>query len=158
MYGKPTPDRAAHHQGAAQAHRRHSTGLDDPALLATMDQPKICGPRRHTYSHADAIDDGVLADYQLVVPTVTDTELHTALTDPKTGPTARRTTAPLSHPALAAPAGDPLHPQVPHPLPPTRRSSEARGATGAEAAVGGLPCGGAVAHRRSAMSTDRSVC
>jgi superfamily II DNA or RNA helicase len=66
---------------------------DDPSLLATMDQPKIFGPRLHTYSHADAIDDGVLADYQLVVPTVTDTELRTALTDPEAGPTARRTTA-----------------------------------------------------------------
>ncbi|WP_369032768.1 DEAD/DEAH box helicase [Streptomyces adonidis] len=66
---------------------------DDPSLLATMDQPKIFGPRLHTYSHADAIDDGVLADYQLLVPTVTDTELRTALTDPEAGPTARRTTA-----------------------------------------------------------------
>ncbi|MEV4228282.1 Helicase associated domain protein [Streptomyces bobili] len=66
---------------------------DDPSLLATMDQPKIFGPRLHTYSHADAIDDGVLADYQLVVPTVTDAELRTALTDEDTGPTARRTTA-----------------------------------------------------------------
>ncbi|WP_308407040.1 DEAD/DEAH box helicase family protein [Streptomyces sp. AC555_RSS877] len=66
---------------------------DDPTLLATMDQPKIFGPRLHTYSHADAIDDGVLADYQLVVPTVTDDDLRTALTDPEAGPTARRTTA-----------------------------------------------------------------
>ncbi|MFJ9154180.1 Helicase associated domain protein [Streptomyces sp. NPDC102270] len=66
---------------------------DDPSLLATMDQPKIFGPRLHTYSHADAIDDGVLADYQLVVPTITDTELRTALTDEDSGPTARRTTA-----------------------------------------------------------------
>ncbi|MCX5563652.1 DEAD/DEAH box helicase [Streptomyces sp. NBC_00038] len=66
---------------------------DDPSLLATMDQPQIFGPRLHTYSHADAIDDGVLADYQLLVPTITDTELRTALTDPQAGPTARRTTA-----------------------------------------------------------------
>lgn len=58
-----------------------------------MDQPRVFGPRLHTYSHADAIDDGVLADYQLVVPTVTDTDLRTALTDPDAGPTARRTTA-----------------------------------------------------------------
>jgi len=66
---------------------------DDPSLLATMDQPKIFGPRLHTYSHADAIDDGVLADYQLVVSTVTDADLRTALTGPDAGPTARRTTA-----------------------------------------------------------------
>lgn len=66
---------------------------EDPSLLATMDQPKIFGPRLHTYSHADAIDDGVLADYQLVVPTITDTELRAALTYEDAGPTARRTTA-----------------------------------------------------------------
>ncbi|MFE2828593.1 Helicase associated domain protein [Streptomyces sp. NPDC059271] len=70
---------------------------DDPALLATMDQPKVFGPRLHTYSHADAISDKVLADYQLVVPTVTDTDLRTILTDSQThtgfGPAARRTTA-----------------------------------------------------------------
>lgn len=56
-----------------------------------MDQPKVFGPRVHTYSHA-ATDDGVLAYYQLVVPTVTDTELRNALTDPDAGPTTRRTT------------------------------------------------------------------
>ncbi|GAA3311967.1 hypothetical protein GCM10020295_82890 [Streptomyces cinereospinus] len=62
-----------------------------------MADPKTFGPRLHTYSHADAIDDGVLADYQLVVPTITDTHLRTVLTTPDTysgfGPTARRTTA-----------------------------------------------------------------
>lgn len=68
-----------------------------PSLIASMDDPKTFGPRLHTYSHADAIDDGVLADYQLLVPTVTDTDLRTHLTDTSTqagfGPTARRTTA-----------------------------------------------------------------
>ncbi|RLU80189.1 helicase [Streptomyces griseocarneus] len=68
-----------------------------PSLIASMDDPKIFGPRLHTYSHADAIDDGVLADYQLLVPTVTDTDLRSALTDTGLqtgfGPTARRTTA-----------------------------------------------------------------
>ncbi|MGW1365002.1 Helicase associated domain protein, partial [Streptomyces chartreusis] len=79
----------------AQPKRTTATapGWDDPLLLATMDQPKVFGPRLHTYSHADAIDEGVLADYQLVVPTITDTDLRTALTDPEAGPTARRTTA-----------------------------------------------------------------
>ncbi|MFE1797739.1 DEAD/DEAH box helicase family protein [Streptomyces sp. NPDC059517] len=81
--------------GGAQPKRTAATApaWDDPALLATMDQPKIFGPRLHTYSHADAIDDGVLADYQLVVPTITDTDLRAALTDPAAGPTVRRTTA-----------------------------------------------------------------
>ncbi|MFE7029099.1 Helicase associated domain protein [Streptomyces sp. NPDC057621] len=81
--------------GGAQPKRTAATApaWDDPALLATMDQPKIFGPRLHTYSHADAIDDGVLADYQLVVPAITDTDLRAALTDPAAGPTARRTTA-----------------------------------------------------------------
>ncbi|MFB7600575.1 Helicase associated domain protein [Streptomyces sp. NPDC056160] len=68
-----------------------------PSLVASMDDPKVFGPRLHTYSHADAIEDGVLADYQLLVPTITDTDLRSALTDTDLqtgfGPTARRTTA-----------------------------------------------------------------
>ncbi|GHE71568.1 DEAD/DEAH box helicase [Streptomyces capitiformicae] len=70
---------------------------DAPALVASMADTKTFGPRLHTYTHADAIEDGVLADYQLVVPTITDTHLRTELTAPDThsgfGPTARRTTA-----------------------------------------------------------------
>ncbi|WP_343245885.1 Helicase associated domain protein [Streptomyces sp. SID5785] len=68
-----------------------------PSLIASMDDPKVFGPRLHTYSHADAIDDGVLADYQLLIPTITNTDLRTALTDTNLqtgfGPTARRTSA-----------------------------------------------------------------
>ncbi|MEV8477567.1 Helicase associated domain protein [Streptomyces sp. NPDC051173] len=68
-----------------------------PSLIASMDDPKVFGPRLHTYSHADAIDDGVLADYQLLIPTITDTDLRTLLTDQDVqtgfGPTARRTSA-----------------------------------------------------------------
>lgn len=69
-----------------------------PSLIASMDDPKVFGPRLHTYTHAQAIEDGVLADYQLLVPTVTDTDLRTVLADPDNahtafGPTARRTTA-----------------------------------------------------------------
>ncbi|MFE9374810.1 Helicase associated domain protein [Streptomyces sp. NPDC006711] len=70
---------------------------DAPALVASMADTKTFGPRLHTYSHADAIDDGVLADYQLVVPTITDTHLRTVLATPDVhsgfGPAARRTTA-----------------------------------------------------------------
>lgn len=70
---------------------------DTPALVASMADTKTFGPRLHTYTHANAIEDGVLADYQLVVPTITDTHLRTELTTPDThsgfGPTARRTTA-----------------------------------------------------------------
>ncbi|MEV8022790.1 Helicase associated domain protein [Streptomyces sp. NPDC086554] len=69
-----------------------------PSLIASMDAPKVFGPRLHTYSHADAIEDGVLADYQLLIPTITDTDLRTTLAnsgDAHTGfaPTARRTSA-----------------------------------------------------------------
>lgn len=71
---------------------------ESPSLIASMDDPKVFGPRLHTYTHAQAIEDGVLADYQLLVPTITETDLRTVLTDPDgahTGfaPTARRTTA-----------------------------------------------------------------
>ncbi|MET9647644.1 Helicase associated domain protein [Streptomyces syringium] len=71
---------------------------ESPSLIASMDDAKVFGPRLHTYTHAVAIEDGVLADYQLLVPTITDTDLRTVLTDPDrahTGfaPTARRTTA-----------------------------------------------------------------
>ncbi|OKI04052.1 helicase [Streptomyces sp. CB02923] len=71
---------------------------ESPSLIASMDDVKVFGPRLHTYTHAEAIEDGVLADYQLLVPTVTDTDLRTVLADPDrmhTGfaPTARRTTA-----------------------------------------------------------------
>ncbi|MFB7919450.1 Helicase associated domain protein [Streptomyces sp. NPDC056061] len=71
---------------------------ESPSLIASMDDVKVFGPRLHTYTHAAAIEDGVLADYQLLIPTITDTDLRTVLTDPDhahTGfaPTARRTTA-----------------------------------------------------------------
>ncbi|WP_414166381.1 DEAD/DEAH box helicase family protein [Streptoverticillium reticulum] len=71
---------------------------ESPSQIASMDDPKVFGPRLHTYTHAQAIEDGVLADYQLLVPTITGTDLRTVLTDPDrahTGfaPTARRTTA-----------------------------------------------------------------
>ncbi|MFF2653954.1 Helicase associated domain protein [Streptomyces sp. NPDC058045] len=71
---------------------------ESPSLIASMDDVKVFGPRLHTYTHAQAIKDGVLADYQLLIPTITDTDLRTVLADPDrahTGvaPTARRTTA-----------------------------------------------------------------
>lgn len=71
---------------------------ESPSLIASMDDPKVFGPRLHTYTHAQAIEDGVLADYQILIPTITGTDLRTVLTDPDhahTGfaPTARRTTA-----------------------------------------------------------------
>ncbi|MFF9346339.1 Helicase associated domain protein [Streptomyces sp. NPDC014734] len=71
---------------------------ESPSLIASMDDPKVFGPRLHTYTHAEAIEDGVLADYQLLVPTITDTDLRTVLADPDRAhagfaPTARRTTA-----------------------------------------------------------------
>ncbi|MEU2249768.1 Helicase associated domain protein [Streptomyces sp. NPDC019224] len=85
---RPTPKRTA--STAPQ--------WESPSLIASMDDPKVFGPRLHTYTHAQAIEDGILADYQLLVPTITDTDLRTVLTDPHgahTGfaPTARRTTA-----------------------------------------------------------------
>ncbi|WP_086859487.1 DEAD/DEAH box helicase [Streptomyces milbemycinicus] len=85
---------------------------DAPSQVASMADIKTFGPRLHTYSHAQAIEDGVLADYQLVVPTITDTTLRTALADPDAhsgfAPTARRTTA-LHLAVLKAMAEHDLH-------------------------------------------------
>ncbi|MFI0980710.1 Helicase associated domain protein [Streptomyces sp. NPDC021093] len=68
-----------------------------PSQVASMDDPKVFGKRLHTYPHATAIEDGVLADYQLLIPTITDTDLRSVLTDTDTpsgsGTTARRTSA-----------------------------------------------------------------
>ncbi|MGW2181823.1 hypothetical protein ACWCXX_27755 [Streptomyces sp. NPDC001732] len=71
---------------------------EPPSLIASTDDAKVFGERLHTYSHADAIKDGTLADHQLLIPTTTDTDLRTVLTnqhDAHTGfaPTARCTSA-----------------------------------------------------------------
>lgn len=68
---------------------------DAPARLATMDQIATFGPRLHTYSHADAINDGVLADYQLVIPpSPKPTCANSSPARPRTRPSDRPPAAP----------------------------------------------------------------
>lgn len=66
-----------------------------PAVLErahSMDDPAIFGRHVHSYQLADAVADGILADYQILIPTVTDQQLRTVLNDPGAAD-ARRTTA-----------------------------------------------------------------
>lgn len=50
--------------------------------VASMDDPAIFGPRAHTLSFGDAIRDGVLSDYRVVVPVVGKRQLRQLLTAP----------------------------------------------------------------------------
>lgn len=63
-----------------------------PEPAYSMDDPAVFGPRVHDYPLATAIADGVLADYRVLVPTITDTQLRTQLNLHDTTD-ARRTTA-----------------------------------------------------------------
>ncbi|MBF9073912.1 DEAD/DEAH box helicase [Streptacidiphilus fuscans] len=74
----------ARHLGPQTLHIGSSYSMDDPAVF---------GPRIHDYPLAEAITDGVLADYQILVPTITDTQLRTQLNTHDTTTDGRRTTA-----------------------------------------------------------------
>ncbi|MDT0382131.1 Helicase associated domain protein [Streptomyces sp. DSM 42041] len=65
--------------------RRSTTWAHDTAAaLNSMDNPAVYGPTVHEYPLAQAIADGVAADYRIVVPTLTDTELRARLNLPTT--------------------------------------------------------------------------
>jgi len=74
-------------------HRGPRTAPFPPHPALSMDDPATFGPHVHDYPLAQAIADGILADYRILVPTITDTHLRTALNQPPTTPDARRTTA-----------------------------------------------------------------
>ncbi|MFE1764019.1 Helicase associated domain protein [Streptomyces angustmyceticus] len=59
---------------------------DSPEPLASMDDPSIYGPVVYQLGLADAIDRGILADYRIVVPVISDDELREVLQ--AKGPTA----------------------------------------------------------------------
>jgi superfamily II DNA or RNA helicase len=56
--------------------------------LATMDHLEIFGPTVFELGMAEAIERGILADYQVVMPIVDDSDLHTILAARRTGTTA----------------------------------------------------------------------
>lgn len=74
--------------GSANTSRPHRwTGAvpDLNALANSMDNEAVYGKRVFEYPLAQAIADGVAADYRIVVPTVTDTELRDSLNLPAPG-------------------------------------------------------------------------
>ncbi|WP_406349816.1 Helicase associated domain protein [Streptomyces sp. NBC_00658] len=61
--------------------------LTNPAPTATMDRREVFGPIVYRLGMAEAIDRGILADYQVVLPVIHDSDLHAVLTDrPDTTP------------------------------------------------------------------------
>lgn len=56
--------------------------------LATMDHREIFGPTVFELGMAEAIERGILADYQVIMPIVDDTDLHTILTARRPATTA----------------------------------------------------------------------
>ncbi|MFJ5105341.1 Helicase associated domain protein [Streptomyces sp. NPDC088554] len=62
--------------------------LMERAPLATMDHREIFGPTVFELGMAEAIERGLLADYQVVMPVVDDADLHCILADRRPGNTA----------------------------------------------------------------------
>ncbi|MGA5444296.1 Helicase associated domain protein [Streptomyces griseoincarnatus] len=62
------------------ASRRRTPKSDEPPeALASMDDASLYGPVVYTLGLADAIDRGILADYRIVAPVITDDDLLTLL-------------------------------------------------------------------------------
>ncbi|SOE19065.1 DEAD/DEAH box helicase family protein [Streptomyces sp. OK228] len=60
--------------------RIFTAGLWDGAPTATMDRRDIFGPVVYRFGMAEAIERGILADYQVVMPVVGDSQLRSILT------------------------------------------------------------------------------
>lgn len=65
----------------------------DPRLINSLDNTHLYGPTVHHYPLHQAIEDGVLADYRILIPTITDTDLHKRLHDTTTAPATTTTPA-----------------------------------------------------------------
>ncbi|WP_052742968.1 DEAD/DEAH box helicase [Streptomyces mangrovisoli] len=72
--------------GAAAPPRRPRTGApsDLDAAANSMDNEAVYGKKVFEYPLAQAIADGVAADYRIVIPTITDADLRTRLNQPAT--------------------------------------------------------------------------
>ncbi|MGW0190669.1 hypothetical protein ACWDV7_33730 [Streptomyces sp. NPDC003362] len=68
--------------------RRHrTTAADADAFANSMDNQAVYGPKIFEYLLAQAVADGRAADYRIVVPTLTDGDLHRRLNLPAPGTT-----------------------------------------------------------------------
>ncbi|MFF9286425.1 DEAD/DEAH box helicase [Streptomyces griseosporeus] len=67
--------------------RRRTTGSGADAFANAMDNEAVYGPKVFEYPLAQAVADGRAADYRIVVPTLTDTELRRRLNLPAPGTT-----------------------------------------------------------------------
>ncbi|WP_062218291.1 DEAD/DEAH box helicase [Streptomyces sp. NBRC 109706] len=69
--------------------RRHPTGPDTDVFTNSMDNEQVYGKKVFEYPLAQAVEDGRAADYRIVVPTLTDTDLRRRLNLPTPTPSAR---------------------------------------------------------------------
>ncbi|MEU5205338.1 Helicase associated domain protein [Kribbella sp. NPDC020789] len=67
--------------------RRRPAGPDIDAFANSMDNEAVYGPKVFEYPLAQAVADGRAADYRIVVPTLTDTDLRRRLNLPAPGTT-----------------------------------------------------------------------
>lgn len=65
--------------------RRRHAGADAEAFANSMDNQQVYGKKIHEYPLAQAVADGRAADYRIVVPTLTDTDLRRRLNMPAPG-------------------------------------------------------------------------
>ncbi|MFG3498736.1 DEAD/DEAH box helicase family protein [Streptomyces sp. NPDC047928] len=65
--------------------RRQSTSADAQAFANSMDNEAVYGKKVFDYPLAQAVADGRAADYRIVVPTLTDTDLRRRLNRPAPG-------------------------------------------------------------------------
>ncbi|MGW2402599.1 Helicase associated domain protein [Kitasatospora sp. NPDC001664] len=101
-----SPDLAADPDAAPHRPRRRTTinrASRDPRLVNSLDNTHLYGPTVHHYPLHQAVEDGVLADYRILIPTITDTDLHRRL---RTDPTAKPANAAAgSAPSTGTPPG-----------------------------------------------------
>lgn len=68
--------------------RLPTAGEGSDARANSMDNPAVYGKKIFEYTLARAIEDGRVADYRIIVPTLTDDDLRTRLNLPASGTTA----------------------------------------------------------------------
>ncbi|MGW1878803.1 Helicase associated domain protein [Streptomyces sp. NPDC001975] len=79
LYMTATPRVWKPEEAKKQRRRRTLQPDEPPEPLASMDDPSIYGPVVYNLSLADAIDRGILADYRIIAPVITDDDLRDIL-------------------------------------------------------------------------------